>query len=41
MGEEENFDPKKNSVALFVIIVVIIVMVLVIDWMFTFFKERM
>ncbi len=41
MGEEENFDPKRNSVALFVIIVVIIIAVLGIDWLFTFFKGKM
>jgi len=40
MTEEEKFDPKKNSVALFFIIVVIIIVVLAIDWVFTFFKER-
>jgi hypothetical protein len=41
MSEEENFDSKKSSLALFVIIFVIIIVVLAIDWAFTFLKERM
>jgi hypothetical protein len=38
---EEDFDYKKPSFVLFIIILAIIVVVLLMDWVFTFFKERM
>ena len=39
--EKEDFNYKKPSFALFIILLAIIVMVLVIDWVFMFFKQRM
>jgi hypothetical protein len=38
---EEEFDYKKPSFVLFIIIVAIVIVVLLMDWVFTFFKERM
>ena len=38
---EEDFNPKKPTVALFIIIIVILITVLLIEWVFKFFKERM
>jgi len=38
---DENLDPRKSTVAMFVILVVIVALVLVIEWMFNFFRERM
>lgn len=38
--EQEPFHPKKPTLVLFVIIVAILAAVLMIDWLFTFLKER-
>jgi len=40
-GEENNFDYRKPSVALIIILGAVILAVLLIDWIFNFFKERM
>ena len=39
--EQENFDYKKSSIALFVIIAAILVAVLLIEWLFTLLKGKM
>ena len=38
--EEGNFNPKKPTVAMFIILVMIILAVLLIEWVFYFIKAR-
>jgi len=39
--ENEDFDFKKPSIVLFVILLAIVVAVVLMDWVFTFFRQRM
>ena len=39
--EEKEFDPKKRTIALFIIIAVLLIAVLVLEWGFSFFKARL
>ena len=40
-GPEKEFNPKKPTVALFIIIAAILSAVLVLEWGFGFFMDRM
>ena len=39
--EEKDFNAKKPTVAMFIIIVAVLLAVLLMEWVFNFFKARM
>jgi hypothetical protein len=39
--EEKDFNTKKPTVALFIIIAAVLIAVLLMEWVFNFFKARM